>query len=199
MSSLSLLIRSFPTFKVVLEAVNGDVLLKQLPDAKELPDILLMDVNMPVLNGYETTSRVLESYPDMKIVALSMKDDDLSVINMISRCCAYLLKGIHQNELERALLDIDSFGYYNSDISSHRLRKIMLKQQTEVQLHFTDRELTFLQLACSDSTYKEIAAKMFLSERTIDGYRESLFEKLNVQSRVGMVLEALRRGIVQLK
>lgn len=200
LSSVSLLIRSFPTFRVVIEAVNGDILLKQLPAAKEMPDILLMDVNMPVLNGYETTLKVLERHPDIKVVALSMKDDDLSIINMIKAgCCAYLLKGIHQNELERALLDINNFGYYNSDISSHRLRKIMLKQQTEVKLHFTDRELTFLQLACSDSTYKEIAAKMFLSERTIDGYRESLFEKLNVQSRVGMVLEALRREIVQLK
>ena len=199
LKSLSILIESFPAFSILMDAMNGDILLKKLATAKQLPDIILLDVNMPVMDGPATAKVITEKYPEIKLVALSMKDDDTSIINMIrAGCCAYLLKDMHPDELEKALNEINRQGYYNADISNIRYRRLLQKQQDEERLHLTDREQTFLQLACSDLTYRQIADQMHLAERTIDGYRESLFLKLNVQSRVGMVLEALRRNLVKL-
>jgi DNA-binding NarL/FixJ family response regulator len=198
LKSLSVLIESFPTFKIVLDALNGEGLLNKLASAETLPDILLLDVNMPVMDGANTAAAISQKYPQIKMVALSMKDDDVSVIKMIKAgCCAYLLKDIHPDELEKALNEVYMKGYYNADISNINYRRLILKTKEE-EIAFSDREKAFLKLACSDLTYKQIAIQMHLSERTIDGYRESCFEKLNVQSRTGMALEALRRNLVSL-
>lgn len=198
LKSLSTLIEGIPAFKIVVEASNGEMLLTRLKSASVLPDILLVDVNMPVMDGVKAATIVNETYPQVKLAALTMKEDDASVINMLKAgCCAYLLKDIHPNELEKALLEINEKGYYNSDTSNINYRRLLVKSK-EKEIVLTEQEKIFLQLACSDLTYKQIASQMHLSERTIDGYRESLFFKLNVQSRVGMVLEALRRGIVSL-
>lgn len=198
LKSLSILIESFPNFNIVLDALNGESLIAKLASAKVLPDVILLDVNMPVMDGAKTAAAISATYPMIKLVALSMKDDDISVINMIKAgCCAYLLKDIHPDELEKALTEVYTKGYYNADVSNINYRRLILKTKEDT-VHFTEREKTFLKLACSDLTYKQISAEMHLSERTIDGYREALFEKLNVQSRVGMVLEALRRNLVSL-
>ena len=198
LKSLSILIESFPTFDIVIDALNGESLLNKLASAKVEPDIMLLDVNMPVMDGAKTAVAIASKYPLIKLVALSMKDDDTSVINMIKAgCCAYLLKDIHPDELEKALNEIYLKGYYNADVSNINYRRLIMKTKEEM-IVFSDRERMFLKLACSDLTYKQISSQMQLSERTIDGYREALFEKLNVQSRVGMVLEALRRELVSL-
>jgi DNA-binding NarL/FixJ family response regulator len=197
LKSLSSLLQSFPDFEIVLEATNGEVLLHKLESGIIKPDILLLDVNMPVMDGPATAAVISREYPLIKMVALSMKEDDSSVISMIKAgCCAYLLKDIHPNELEKALLEINIKGYYNADLMNINYRRLIMKKEESVI--FSERERSFLKLACSDLTYKQIANEMHLSERTIDGYRETLFAKLNVQSRVGMVLEALRRNLVSL-
>ena len=198
LKSLTVLIESFPGFEVIADALDGEALLKKLGLLPALPDIVLLDMNMPVMDGLATATAIAQRYPQIKLVALSMKDDDTSVINMIKAgCCAYLLKDIHPNDLEKALIEINEQGYYNADESNLRYRRL-LKKKEEADIALTEREKEFLKLACSDLTYKQIAALMHLSERTIDGYREQLFQKLNVQSRVGMVLEALRRNLVSL-
>ncbi len=199
LKSLSILVEGFPDFSITLDAMNGEALLQRLQLMKEKPDIILLDVNMPIMDGPKTAALISRQYPQVKLVALSMKDDDTSVINMIrAGCCAYLLKDMHPDKLEKALKEIYTNGYYNADISNIRYRRLLQKQQEDAKLQLTEREKTFLKLACSDLTYKQIADQMHLSERTIDGYRENLFVKLNVQSRVGMVLEALRRELVEL-
>lgn len=197
MQSLSLLVSSFPSFRVSVNALNGQLLLQQLAAMPDQPDIVLLDVNMPVMDGISTARAIAESYPLIRTAALSMKDDDITIISMFrAGCCAYLLKDMHPTELEKALLEIYSKGFYNADPSNitHR-RKAAQKEAPPV---INEKEKTFLRLACSDRTYKQIASEMHLSERTIDGYRESLFEKLNVQSRVGLALEAIRRNIVSI-
>ena len=200
LKSVGLLIENFENFEIVAEALNGESLLHKLQGLTELPDIILIDVNMPVLNGAATASRISVKYPQVKLVALSMKDDDTSVLDMIrAGCCAYLLKDMHPNDLERALIEIHNTGYYNADRSNMRFRKLLSSRQNQEKILLSEREKVFLQLSCSDLTYKQIADRMHLAERTIDGYRESLFQKLNVQSRVGMVLEALRRNLVSLE
>ena len=128
-----------------------------------------------------------------------MNDADKSIISMIKAgCCAYLLKDSHPDELEKALLEIHQKGYYNNDLINSNYRKLFDNQTKERPFNITDREIEFLNFACTDLTYKEIAMKMELSERTIDGYRELLFTKLNVHSRVGLALECVRRGFIQL-
>ena len=199
LKSLSILISSFQSFSIVADALNGRDLLDKIKSLKPQPDIVLLDVNMPVMNGVQTAQYITEQYPAIKVVALSMKDDDNTIISMLKAgACAYLLKDIHPDELEKALIEIAAKGYYNADDLNIHYRRIMMKQNAEKPLLLSDKEKAFLQLACSDFTYKQIAAQMLLSERTIDGYREALFEKLNVQSRTGMALEAIRRNLVSL-
>lgn len=200
LKSLCTLINTFPSFEVVVDALNGEDLLQKLATLKVLPDIILLDVNMPVMEGPEAAQRVAEKYPLIRTAALSVKDDDMTVISMIKGgCCAYLLKDIHPNELEKALLEIQEKGFYNGDAFNINYRRLIVaQQQVKTGPNITDKEKKFLQLACSDLTYKQIASKMNVSERTIDGYREVLFEKLNVQSRVGMVMEAIRKNYISI-
>jgi len=196
LGSLSNLINSFSGFEVVVEALNGDELLKRVGLIKRLPDIILIDVQMPVMDGPSAVAKIAASYPSIKTVALSMKEDDHSILSMLrAGCSAYLLKDLHPTELEKALIEVQETGYYNSDTFSVHYRRLLRKKDEE-EIKLTDREKAFLKLACSDFTYKEIASKMFLSEKTIDGYRESLFVKLNVKSRTGMALEAIRQNLV---
>jgi DNA-binding NarL/FixJ family response regulator len=195
MKGLSALIDTFPSCTTVLEAINGQDLQTQMEVAATRPEILLMDVNMPLLDGPGAVRLIRKNYPLVRMVALSLKDDDATIIRMIKEgCCAYLCKSIHPVELEKALVEVYTKGYYNADLSNLRARDLLAFEQRRVNL--SDREIYFVSLSCSDLTYKQIAAKMGLSDRTIDGYRDSVFEKLGVSSRTGMVLEAIRKRLV---
>jgi DNA-binding NarL/FixJ family response regulator len=199
LKSLGLLICSFPNFELALDALNGQDLLEKIKRLPVQPDILLIDVNMPRMDGVETAKHISYLYPKIKMAALSMKDDDMTIIKMLQAgCTAYLLKDIHPNELEQALLEINTKGYYNADAHNLDHRRFVSRSKVPETPILSEREKEFLRLACSDLTYKQVAIEMSLSERTIDGYRESLFEKLNVKSRVGMALEAIRRSLVSL-
>jgi DNA-binding NarL/FixJ family response regulator len=197
LKSLSLMLQSFNIYEVVIEANNGKDLQEKMSNLKKVPEIMLIDVNMPVMDGIATATWVNKNYRSVKLVALSQNDGDKTIIGMIKAgCCAYLLKDTHPNELEKALHEIYTKGFYNADVSNINYRRLL--QFEKDLLNINEKEKTFLQFACSDMTYKQIAAEMGLSERTIDGYRESLFHKLNVQSRVGLALEAIRRELVTL-
>ncbi len=199
LKSLSLMLSGSEDFTVVVEAVNGKDLQEKIKAIQSIPDIMLIDVSMPVMDGIATATWLTENYPAIKLAALSMDDSDKAIIAMIKAgCCAYLLKDIHPAELEKALHEISTKGYYNGDASNINYRRLRKAEEDEEKLHLNDNHRQFLQLACSDLTYKQIAAKMNKSERTIDGYREELFQKFKVQSRVGLVLEAIRRDLVKL-
>jgi len=199
LKSLSLLISSLKDFTIVVEAMNGKDLIEKLESKNIEPDIILLDVNMPVMDGVQTADYLRNHHPAIKTVALSMKDDDATIISMIrAGCCAYLLKDIHPDELDKALHEIHTKGYYNADAANINYRRLLQHQDKQNELHLSDKEKQFLQLACSDATYKQIASTMNVSERTVDGYRENLFRKLDVQSRTGMALEAIRRNLVTL-
>ncbi len=199
LKSLSLLLESFRQYDVVVEALNGKDLQEKLAHKNKIPDIMLIDVNMPVMDGIETTKWLNEKYPAMRLVALSMNDKDQAIINMFKAgCCAYMLKDIHPTELEKALEEIKTKGYYNADAGNVNFRRLLLKAEQKPEITISAKELQFLKFACSELTYKQIADRMSLSERTIDGYRESLFQKFHVQSRVGLCLEALRKEFVSL-
>jgi DNA-binding NarL/FixJ family response regulator len=201
LKSLALMLEALQNFEVVVEALNGEDLLRRLTLLKaiELPDIMLIDVNMPVMDGIETAKELTKKYPTIKLVALSMNDKESIIINMFKAgCIAYLVKDTHPIALEKALHEINEKGFYNADIGNTNFRKLLLKVDSDPVLNLTPKELHFLQLACSDLTYKEIAFQMTISERAVDGLRENMFEKLQVQSRVGLCLEAIRKDLVKL-
>jgi DNA-binding NarL/FixJ family response regulator len=198
LKSLSMMLDSFGPYEVVVEALNGKDLQAKL-SLKRIPEVMLIDVNMPVMDGIETAQWLNINFPTIRLVALSMNDTDNTIIKMIKAgCCAYLLKDTHPNELEKALQEICSKGYYNGDASNINFRRLLLKQEADSKLELSEKEAQFLRHVCSELTYKQIADSMKLSERTIDWYREQMFQKFNVQSRVGLCLEAIRKELVKL-
>lgn len=198
LKSLSMLLSSVPDFEVVVEASHGKDLQQKLQANAPLPDIMLIDVEMPEMNGLETARWLHTTHPSVRLVALSMNDKEQTVIDMIKAgCCSFLLKDTHPDELERALKEIYTKNYYNSDLNKTNLAHLIMTNQSGIVFQVGEKEREFLQHATTDLTYKQIATLMNLSERTIDGYRESLFFKLQVQSRTGMVMEAIRKGLVK--
>ena len=197
--SLSLLLESFSVYDVIIEANNGIDLQNKIIGKQTLPEIIFLDINMPEMDGIATAKWLNEKYPSIKLVALSMNNSDRSIIEMIKAgCCSYLLKDTHPDELEKALHDINKKGYYNGDATNIHYRRLLTAEHESPNWNISDKEKIFIKLACSDMTYKQIASEMNCSERTIDGYRETLFKKLKVQSRVGLAMEAIRKDLMQL-
>ena len=200
-NALKDLINRFDGFEVVLTASNGQDLIAQL-QTQPAPDIALIDINMPVMNGFATASFLTANFPSVKIIALSVNDDDESIIKML-RCgaVAYLLKDAETLQLKQTLQEVHTYGYYHNDLVTNTLMKSLRtqpKNHSKALVLLNGREAEFLKLACSELTYKEIADEMCLAPRTIDGYREQLFDKLSVKSRVGLVLFAIRNGVIQI-
>ena len=186
---------------VLFEADDGKEFIKKL-DGQDLPHIVLMDINMPEMDGFETTQWLRQNHPGVHVLALSMYDNETSIIRML-KCGAkgYILKDSEPAELKTAIDDIISKGFYYSDLVSGKLMHAINKLDDETDdlknlVPLNDRETDFLKYACTEMTYKEIADKMFVSPRTIDGYRDALFEKLHVKTRVGLVMYAIKNGIV---
>jgi len=208
-TSLAALVTSLG-YDVVLECGNGEELIDRL-DKKDLPDMVLMDINMPTMDGFEATLWLKKNCPIVNVLALSMYDDEISVIRMIrSGARGYILKDADPKELRQAIESIMSKGFYYSDLLSGKLLDAVRKDEDKdkdetdtknyrkLVLGLNEKHIDFLKLAATEMTYKEIADKMHLSPRTIDGYRDELFEKLGLKSRVGLVLFAIKNGIVHL-
>jgi DNA-binding NarL/FixJ family response regulator len=196
---LANLIESFGDYRVLYQADNGQHFIDQL-DSDSLPDIVLMDINMPVKNGYDTSMWLKENQPGIKILALSMYDNENSIIRMFKAGVkGYILKDCDPVELKNALIDISTKGFYYSDmITGKFLHTLTVEGDNAERRRMTARETSFLNLACTELTYKEIAQEMFVSPRTIDGYRDDLFEKLQVKSRIGLVLFAIKNSIISI-
>ena len=200
---LANMIRNLDVYEVVFEADNGKDFIEKL-NSEILPEIVLMDINMPEMDGYDTADWIKKNHPEIKVLSLSMYDDEQSIIRML-KCGArgYILKDIDPSEFKMALDAIATKGFYYSEIVSGKLIHAITSfdeadKKTKKAILLTERELEFLRLVCTELAYKEIADKMHLSARTIDGYRNDLFEKLNIKTRVGLVMYAIKNGIVNL-
>jgi DNA-binding NarL/FixJ family response regulator len=189
-------------YTVLLECNNGKDLAAQL-DKDNLPDVVLMDINMPEMDGYATTAWLKSNYPLVHVLALSMYDDENAIIRMLrSGARGYIMKDSDPLELKHAIDDVVTKGVHYSELVTGKLLHSIYNLDgsagnTHQLLELNDREIEFLKLASTEMTYREIADQMHLSPRTIDGYRDNLFEKLNIKNRVGLVLYAIKNGIVQ--
>ncbi len=198
---LANLINSFEGFTVMLEAGNGKELMQKL-EPKNLPDIALLDVHMPEMDGYETAEWLRNTYPQINILALSMMDSESAIIRMIKNGArGYVLKDMEPAELKEALLAMVTKGYYYNDLITGKLIFSINKLGSNEKgmrtlVNLSEKEIQFLKLVATEFTYKEIADQMNVGVRTVDGYRDNLFEKLNVKSRVGLALFAIKNGMV---
>ena len=185
------------SFEVLVSAPNGKALLEQLSRLDEPPDIGLLDVNMPEMDGYQTLVALKHSYPEMRCLMLSQFDHEFVIIRMLKAGArGYLLKDAEPAELKYAIREIMEKSYYHSRLVNGHLISLVQKGEEYSKLALSDTEQEFLRYSCSDLTYKQIADKMGLGKRTVEGYRENLFEKLGVKSRTGLALYALKLGIV---
>ena len=199
---LSIIINSFSEFKIISEANNGREFINSI-NPNNVPEIVLLDITMPDMNGYETARWLYTHYPEVKVLALSMLNEERAVIKMLRNGAkGYILKDSEPQELRAALESLVVKGIYLNELMCSNIIHSMNNQFEEDQETFkrkaelTERESEFLKRVCSDMSYKQIADTMFLSPRTIDGYRDALFQKLNVQTRIGLVLYAIRNDIV---
>ncbi|UGU16076.1 response regulator transcription factor [Sinomicrobium kalidii] len=196
--SLTSLVSTFEKYNVLFHAPNGKEFITEMENRKETPDVVLLDINMPVMDGLETMAWIKEHYPHLKVLALSMDDREETIIKMLRLGArGYLLKDIHPNIFEKAIEDVLTKGFYFSDKITNTILDSIDKKDNSNELRLKDREMEFLKLACTERTYKEIADDMFLSPKTIDGYREVLFEKLEVKSRIGLVLYAIKNKLIE--
>ena len=198
--ALSSLINSFDECEVIAVAANGKEVIDAIENGR-LPHVILLDLNMPVMDGYETARWLQENHPDIRILILTMYDSEIALIRLLQvGVRGFLKKDIHPNELKAALMAVAEDGYYYSHNTTGRLASLFQKnhhrQSSIDKAILTETEIEFLKLASTDLTYKEIAHKMKITPRAIDGYRDVLFGKLDVKSRVGLAIYSVKNGIV---
>ncbi|MBW8684356.1 response regulator transcription factor [Chitinophaga rhizophila] len=187
-------------YQILFEAENGHDLQEKMKQPP-FPDIILMDIDMPDMDGYEAVDWLQRTHPTVKVLVVSMVESENAILRMLRLGVkGYLSKDIEVEDMNRALEAIASNGFYYSEIATEVLNQNLMGnvKTNPSSLYLSENEREFLKLATTEMTYQQIADKMNLSPKTIDGYREALFQKLNVKTRVTMALYAVKHGIVQL-
>lgn len=194
------LIEDFDNMEVLYSVPNGQELINKMAAGKVLPDVCLLDINMPELNGFETAKKIKEQWPDVKILAVSVYDSEFNIIGMLrAGAGGYILKDAQPDALKKAIEGVYANGFYHSELVTGKILHQIISHPQEVSTtQLNEKQVHFLKLCCSEMTYREIADNMGISHRTIDGFRDQLFEKLNIKSRTGLVMYALKTGIATL-
>lgn len=190
--AISGLVSSFDNYNVLYTCKNGQEFIDQLIFPDKQPDIVLMDVNMPIMDGIETTAYLKDHFPEIKVLALSVEEEEHTILKMLrAGAKGYLLKDTEKSILLQALNELTTQGYYHTNTVSKMLVKSL---EIDSALALKEREIEFIKHACTEMTYNEIAEKMFLSPKTVQGYRDSVFSKLNLKNRTGLVIYAIKNG-----
>ena len=193
-------LRTFTNIKFVLEAENGDELIKGVEEAD--PDVILMDLRMPGKDGIETTKFISKKYPKIKIVILSMYEDERFVYHLMENGAnGYLLKNAEPQEIRRAIMDVHEKGYYLNNFvnrillkRSHARQKVIPSLNSEITL--TDKEKDVLRFICMEFTAQEIAQKMEISARTVEAIKDRLMERFGSRNTAGLVFFAVKNNLV---
>lgn len=186
--------------QIVAEADNGEDLLSALE--KDKVDVVLMDLKMPIMDGMEATKRVRKDHPDVKVLVVTMFDDEKFIIHLMENGAnGYLLKNAEPDEIIKAIHSVHSTGYYFNDlVNKALLKRLVIKGNVKPSLSnhidFTERELEVLKLICEEKTAAEIGREIFLSPRSVEGIKERLIDKVGARNTAGLVLYALRQGII---
>jgi len=198
-NGLASVISNSDGYQVVFEADNGKHFIELLKKNPK-PDILLLDITMPEMDGFETAQWIKANAPDIKILVLSMMDDDKSIIRMLKYGArGYILKDSKPEVLRTALRDISERGFFFNELVNGRL--VHLASQTGEKNNgpeISEKETEFLKLCCTEKSYKEIADTMGITPRAVEALRSNMFEKLQTLSRVGLVMYAIRNGIAKI-
>jgi two-component system, NarL family, invasion response regulator UvrY len=199
-NALAQLIDGFGTCKTTNQSGTGRELTLYI-NKGNMPDVVLLDLNMPDMDGFETAQWLQKNCPQVNVLMLTMYDSELSLIRLLQTGVkGFLKKDIHPAELKFAIESVTQTGFYYSNHTTGKLVNLFRNSRdgnNSIQKSLlTEQELEFLKLACSDLTYKEIALRMHLNPRSVDTLRDQLFMKLDVKSRVGLAMVALRHGVV---
>jgi DNA-binding NarL/FixJ family response regulator len=192
------IIANFENFETICECENGQELIDKITTRHIVPDIVLLDISMPVMDGFQTANWLQKNHPEILVMVLSMQNDEQNVIKMVKNGAkSYLLKNSHPRELESALLKLVENGFYYPEWASKIIFSSINKISNEALSKLTDREKEFLKYTITEKSYKEIAELMYCSPRTVESYRDNLFEKLNLKTRVGLAVYAIKNGYDQ--
>lgn len=201
-NGLKALIEKMGPYTVKEQFDNGQELLDQLPFSDN-PDIIIMDLTMPVMDGLETVTELKKRNVATPVIILTLETTEKKIIELFRLGIrGYLPKSCTADVLKKAIDDVLHTGYYHNEMLMKALttdNNNIKEEKDQVQEHITEREKTFLQLVCDEKelTYEQIADRMGVSRRTVDGYREAIFEKFNIKSKTGLVLFAIKYGIIQ--
>lgn len=196
-----LMLSKFPEIILVGEAGNGRELVELIE--KLDPDVILTDIKMPVMDGIEATKKIAELYPDKGIIGLSMYDDDELIIEMLEAGAkGYLIKNAGKDQIIEAIKTVYNDEPYYCKTTSHKLTQMIAKSRfnpykKSAKAEFSEREKEIIDCICHELTNKEIGDKLFISVRTVEGHRLKILEKMNVKNTVGLVVYAIKNGIVK--
>ena len=198
-------------FKLMLTKYNEITLAGEASNGEELvelalkvePDVIITDIKMPVMDGIEATKKIIEHFPDMGIIGLSMYDDDDLIVEMLEAGAkGYLIKNAGKEQITEAIKTVYNNDPYYCKTTSHKLTSMIAKSRFNpykkaAKVEFTERELEIIEQICKEMTNKEIGDKLFLSVRTVEGHRLKILEKMNVKNTVGLVVYAIKNGLVK--
>ena len=198
------LLQQIPEVKVITEAEDGFSLLEKLGQTEALPDILLMDMEMPGMNGIELNKKIRESFPQIKVIMLTLFDQGRYVFKMVEEgVCGYLSKSCSMADLQEAINKVFDSGFYFSDLIKEALHKSsefrtkQIKSFNRIDIELTAREKEIIQLICLELTNNEIAEKLFISQRTVEGHRNNLLLKTGSKNTAGLVVFAIKNGLYE--
>lgn len=199
---LASLVSTFDGYTVSFEADNGKQFIEKLQHSS-LPDAVLVDINMPVMNGFETAEWIKKNHPQIRILALSMSDEEDVIIRMLqSGAHGYILKNATPEELQEALEAVIKRGYYmNELVGSNLIQALSKEPQKESGIDLSvlnERELDFIRLSCTDLSYGDIAEQMHISVKTIEFYKNNIEKKIGIKNRVSLALFAVKSGLVKI-
>jgi DNA-binding NarL/FixJ family response regulator len=194
---IKLMLNKSPELEIVAEANNGQEVIDYLEENAKSIDVILMDINMPVMNGIEATQKISETYPDINILALTMHIEETYISNMLKAgALGYILKESNKDELIDAIKSIASGKKYYSNEVSVTLINSLMSDSKDKDKELSDREIEILSLIASGNTNKEIGEKLFISGRTVETHRRNILSKLEVKNTAEMIKYAIQNKLV---